>query len=165
MGASRPPGIDLRTAKERHMERKPFGEHRLHLELVFGATGTEGGTKKVGAAGAEAEGGAAAAGGAVARLEAEMMHASLLLEAVGNAKTIRNNNSSRFGRYCLVRFGDECEVVGAQASDRTLTRTLTRTHTRTRTRTSTRTFARHRHLRHCLHTHSSDVRGAATSCS
>lgn len=30
------------------------------------------------------------------------------------AKTTRNNNSSRFGRYVLVRFSEQNEVVGAQ---------------------------------------------------
>ena len=47
-------------------------------------------------------------------LTEKIMDTNPLLEAFGNAKTTRNNNSSRFGRYCLVRFGNDCEVVGAQ---------------------------------------------------
>ena len=37
-----------------------------------------------------------------------------ILEAFGNAKTTRNNNSSRFGRMVLVQFSGENEVVGAE---------------------------------------------------
>ena len=47
-------------------------------------------------------------------LTQKIMDTNPILEAFGNAKTTRNNNSSRFGRYCLVRFGDTCDVVGAQ---------------------------------------------------
>lgn len=37
-----------------------------------------------------------------------------ILESFGNAKTTRNNNSSRFGRYVLVQFSEINEVVGAE---------------------------------------------------
>ena len=43
-----------------------------------------------------------------------LMKTNPVMEPIGNAKTVRNNNSSRFGRYVLVRFNDACEVVGAQ---------------------------------------------------
>ena len=47
-------------------------------------------------------------------LTQKIMDTNPILEAFGNAKTTRNNNSSRFGRYCLVRFDENCRVVGAQ---------------------------------------------------
>ena len=48
------------------------------------------------------------------KLTQKILDTNPILESFGNAKTTRNNNSSRFGRYVLVRFSDECEVVGAQ---------------------------------------------------
>ncbi|KAL1511060.1 hypothetical protein AB1Y20_005884 [Prymnesium parvum] len=47
-------------------------------------------------------------------LTQKIMDANPILEAFGNAKTTRNNNSSRFGRYALVQFNGINEVVGAQ---------------------------------------------------
>ena len=47
-------------------------------------------------------------------LTQKIMDTNPILEAFGNAKTTRNNNSSRFGRYVLVRFSEQNEVVGAQ---------------------------------------------------
>ncbi|ELU16992.1 hypothetical protein CAPTEDRAFT_118513 [Capitella teleta] len=48
-----------------------------------------------------------------ATLEDAIVQANPALEAYGNAKTIRNNNSSRFGKFIRIHFGTNGKIAGA----------------------------------------------------
>jgi myosin heavy subunit len=47
-----------------------------------------------------------------------MVDANPVLEAVGNAKTLRNNNSSRFGKFTMYAFDSERRnITGGRVSN------------------------------------------------
>ena len=47
-------------------------------------------------------------------LATRILESNPVLEGLGNAKTVRNNNSSRFGKFVTLRFDEKHKLVGAE---------------------------------------------------
>lgn len=46
-------------------------------------------------------------------VEKKVLASNPIMEAIGNAKTIRNDNSSRFGKYIEINFDADNSIIGA----------------------------------------------------
>ena len=50
-------------------------------------------------------------------MEKQILSTNPLMEAFGNAKTIRNENSSRFGKYVQILFSAQAWILGARVNN------------------------------------------------
>merc|ERR1719204_109555 len=58
-----------------------------------------------------------AVAGSVAGVERKVFDANPILEGFGNAKTVRNNNSSRFGKYVEIYMNQHLQLMGGKTTN------------------------------------------------
>eukprot|EP00485_Elphidium_margaritaceum_P007561 CAMPEP_0202691960 /NCGR_PEP_ID=MMETSP1385-20130828/6494_1 /ASSEMBLY_ACC=CAM_ASM_000861 /TAXON_ID=933848 /ORGANISM="Elphidium margaritaceum" /LENGTH=1474 /DNA_ID=CAMNT_0049347425 /DNA_START=27 /DNA_END=4451 /DNA_ORIENTATION=+ len=58
-----------------------------------------------------------AVAGSVAGVEKKVFDANPILESFGNAKTVRNNNSSRFGKYVEIYMNQHLQLMGGKTTN------------------------------------------------
>ena len=58
----------------------------------------------------------AGGGGEKESVANRLMQTNPVMEAIGNAKTVRNNNSSRFGKHFDVQFSESGAILGAHTT-------------------------------------------------
>ncbi|MEE6489049.1 hypothetical protein FKM82_015471 [Ascaphus truei] len=66
---------------------------------------------------------ASGGGGTQTHVEEAIMESSPILEAFGNAKTVYNNNSSRFGKFIQLHFSQQGHIQGGRVVDYLLEKT------------------------------------------
>lgn len=47
-------------------------------------------------------------------IESRVLASNPIMESIGNAKTIRNDNSSRFGKFIQINFAEDFSIAGAE---------------------------------------------------
>ncbi|KAG5181567.1 P-loop containing nucleoside triphosphate hydrolase protein [Tribonema minus] len=60
----------------------------------------------------------------------KVINSNPLLESFGNAKTVRNDNSSRFGKFTELQFNERCHLVGSNINTYLLEKSRVVTHSR-----------------------------------